>query len=489
MAETVLRTYRFALDPTSSQLLDLARHAGAARWAYNWANAHKLAAHEARRGEIGDLVAVGHTQESARKHATIRVPNKATVQKHLNSIKGDSRHHVPGPESHGPHRPCAWWHEVSTHALQSAMTDCDTAWDNWAKAASGRRAGAAMGFPRFKRKGRSRDSFRLYGRGLRFDGHRRIGLPRLGSVRLHESAKRLVRLIDRGTAAIKNVTVARGGSRWYACVLAEVTMTTPSGPTRAQRDAGTVGVDLGVSTLVTLSRPLDPSVPSSDRIANPRWLVRDTRRLRKAQQKLTRTRAGSGRRRKAASRFAAVHARIAERRAGHLHQITKRIVTGFTTIGVERFDLVGLTRSAHGTIERPGTNVGVKARFNRHLLDAALGETRRQLGYKSPWYGARTIFLDPGTSTNRLCSSCGWENPPRRPSADRFTCGKCGLKTTRSVNSARNIQRMAHELTLVAPDTEETRNARGADTADDTAVTSNVTASMREGPYWVTPVK
>jgi transposase len=33
----VMRAYRFALDPTPTQAHDLQRHAGAARFAFNWA--------------------------------------------------------------------------------------------------------------------------------------------------------------------------------------------------------------------------------------------------------------------------------------------------------------------------------------------------------------------------------------------------------------------------------------------------------------------
>ena len=36
-AAVVVQAYRFALDPTPSQVRDLHRHAGAARFAFNWA--------------------------------------------------------------------------------------------------------------------------------------------------------------------------------------------------------------------------------------------------------------------------------------------------------------------------------------------------------------------------------------------------------------------------------------------------------------------
>ncbi|MER5465564.1 hypothetical protein ABT010_33730 [Streptomyces sp. NPDC002668] len=67
----------------------------------------------------------------------------------------------------------------------------DRAWGNWLASLAGRK----VGYPRFKKKGRSRDSFRLHHDvkrpTIRLDGYRRLQVPRLGSLRLHNSAKRL----------------------------------------------------------------------------------------------------------------------------------------------------------------------------------------------------------------------------------------------------------------------------------------------------------
>ncbi|MGW1998476.1 RNA-guided endonuclease InsQ/TnpB family protein [Embleya sp. NPDC001921] len=488
MREQVLRAYRFALDPTPEQLVAFNRHAGAARWAFNWAHGRKLAAHELRRGEITDLIEHGHTQASARKAATTRIPTMATIRKHLNAIKGDSRTHTPPEGDHGPHRPCAWWHEVSTYAFQSAMADADSAWDNWIRSLTGQRAGQRMGAPRFKKKNRARDSFRLYGAGLRLDGYRRLAIPRIGSVRLHASAKRLVRLIGRGDAALKCVTVSRSGSRWHASVLAEVTQDIPERPTRRQRVAGTVGVDLGVRALATLSQRLDPADPAGDVVAHPRLLDRNLHRLAKAQRAYSRTLKGSRRRAKAARRIGALGARIAEQRSAHHHQVTKRLVAGFATVAVEDLDLRALTASAAGTPRQPGRNVKVKARFTRFLLDAAPGEFRRQLTYKARWHGSTVVVLDSATPANRICSSCHRENPPPRLGASWFVCRHCDSKVARAVNSAGNIQRLADH---VASDAGETRNARGAERAPGTRA-GDPTATTREGrprgsPRWSNP--
>lgn len=54
-----LRAYRVCLDPTPAQLQLLAQHAGAQRWAFNWALAAKVGAHK-------QLVAVRHELAVAR---------------------------------------------------------------------------------------------------------------------------------------------------------------------------------------------------------------------------------------------------------------------------------------------------------------------------------------------------------------------------------------------------------------------------------------
>ncbi|MGW1998344.1 RNA-guided endonuclease TnpB family protein [Embleya sp. NPDC001921] len=482
MLATVLRAYRFALDPTPAQIEEFGRNAGAARWAFNWAHGMKLAAYRIRREEIADLVANGHTLESANKAARTPVPTKAAIRKHLNAIKGDSRRDTLTQDAFGPHRPCPWWHEVSTYALQSAFDDCDTAWQNWARSINGTRAGRPLGAPRFKKKGRARDAFRLYGSALRTDGYRRVVLPKIGSVRLHESNKRLSRLLDRGRAVLKCVTVTRSGTRWYASILAEVAQDIPEVPTRAQRAAGTVGVDLGVRVLATLSRRLEPDDPDSDRIPHPRYLEHNLVRLAKAQRRHARTEKRSKRRAKAARRVAVIHARIAEQRAGHHHRLSKSLTTTFAVVGVENLDILALTSSAGDTRDRPGRNPGSRTRFNRLMLDAALGDLRRQLTYKATWYGSTTVVLDRATPTNRTCSSCGWENPPLSPGADRFTCHRCDLRVGRAVNSARNIERIAgHAHQHVASDEGETRNARGTGASTGTRA-SNAPVTKREGP-------
>ncbi|MEU2517112.1 RNA-guided endonuclease InsQ/TnpB family protein, partial [Streptomyces syringium] len=293
------------------------------------------------------------------------------------------------------------------------------------------------------------------------DTVRRLRLAGVGEFRLAQSARPLLRLLSRGKAEITSVTVVRGGHRWYASLVCKVQQRVPSRPTARQRAAGLLAVDLGSQPLAVLSAPLDSADPASAVIPSMKPWHADRDRLTRAQRKLSRTRRGSKRRRKAARQVGRIHHLIAERRASYLHGVSKRLAAGAQYIAIEDLDLVGLTASAKGTLETPGTNVKVKARFNRHLLDSGLGELRRQLAYKTLWYGSSLVVLERGEPTASKCSKCGKRNPSSKPSDQRFTCLHCGHDVSRRENSVRSIYQAARRqlTTSVAPGTEETQNA------------------------------
>lgn len=458
MQTEILRAYRFALDPTKAQLEMLARHAGAARWAYNHSIAAKVAAHNEWKAQVAARIEQGDTESEARKGVRVPVPTKPSIQKALNLIKGDSRTGVDGT--------CPWWHEVSTYAIQSAFVDADAAWNNWLDSLSGKLA-RRVGYPKFKKKGHSRDSFRLHHNVkkpvIRLAGGRRLRLPRFGEVRLHGSAKRLRRMVERGYAQIQSATVSRRGHRWYVSVLCKAVMEIPDRPTARQRERGTVGVDLGVKYLAALSQPLTDGDPASKFIDNPRHFRQAEKRLLKAQRALSRTKKGSVRRGKAARRVGRLHHEIASRREAALHQLTKRLATRFATVAIEDLNVVGMTASAHGTVQAPGRRVRQKAGLNRAILDAAPGKFRRQLTYKTVWYASNLAVADRWFPSSKICSNCGWRNPSLTLSNRTFRCDNCESVMDRDLNAARNIARHAVPVSQsVACDTRETVNARGA---------------------------
>lgn len=507
---TLLRAYRFTLDPTGPQEADLARYAGACRWAYNFAVASISAAQQAWAARVDAYRDAGLDVKAARakvkaegaeaadlvkrldrhrkalivkdagtppelvpylKRELAAVRAELVTRKNARFSAGDalpssidmgaiwrSVRDLPREEGGSP-----WHDEVSTYCFTSGFDRAAGAFANWMNP----RAGRPAGYPRFKRKGRARDSFALYHDvkrpTIRLPDYRHVTLPKLGTVRTRDSTKRLRRLVESGQAVVKSVTVSRGGHRWYASVLAEVTEPVPV-PTRRQRTAGLVGVDLGSRYMAVLSQRLTQDDPASQVINPPKPLRDGRRRLVKAQQALSRTSRGSARRVKAARRVGRVHHEIAARRAGLIHGVTKRLATGFAAVAIEDLDLVGMTATARGSVAEPGHRVKVEATFNRHLLDRAPGEFGRQLKYKTDWYGSTLVELDRGEPTNATCSGCGARNPSARPSDAKFVCGSktCGLVLDRHDNSARVIARVGRrKLQEAAPGKGEAVNARG----------------------------
>ena len=173
-------------------------------------------------------------------------------------------------------------------------------------------------------------------------------------------------------------------------------------------------------------------------VPNPRALGTRLKALRKAQQALSRKVKGSARREKAKVRVAKLHARVADVRADAIHKITSMIARYYDTVCIEDLNVAGMVKNH---------------RLARSLSDAALGEFRRQLEYKTARSGAALRVVDRWYPSSKTCSNCGTVKVKLSLSERMFNCDACGLSIDRDVNAAINI--------CVAGSTPETLNARG----------------------------
>jgi putative transposase len=180
-------------------------------------------------------------------------------------------------------------------------------------------------------------------------------------------------------------------------------------------------------------------------VPNPHALQRSLRKLRRLNRELHRRQPHSRRRNQARRRLARVHARAARLRHDALHKLTTTLATQCGTIVVEQLDLAGLLRNRC---------------LARALSDAGLAELRRQLAYKTTWYGSRLIVADRFYPSSKTCSACGWVKAKLTLAERTFACEACGLRLDRDLNAARNLAKLAQD---VAQSGWETQNARGAD--------------------------
>lgn len=184
-----------------------------------------------------------------------------------------------------------------------------------------------------------------------------------------------------------------------------------------------MGVDLGVKTLAVAC---DEHGRVLHTWAGVKALQHAQARLKLAGQSYSRTKRDSGGRKKAARRLGTVHARVGHLRSNLMHNITTQLARGYTSVTIEDPFVAGMLQL------RP---------LARHLSDAAFGEFRRQLEYKTAWYGTEVVVADRWFPSSKTCSGCGTINANLTLADRTYDCAVCALVIDRDVNAAINLAR------------------------------------------------
>ncbi|SNQ49271.1 transposase (fragment) [Frankia canadensis] len=153
------------------------------------------------------------------------------------------------------------------------------------------------------------------------------------------------------------------------------------------------------------------------------------------QRQLARARRGGNRRARVKVRIARVKTREADRRKDWIEKTSTGLARRYDLIRVEDINILGMTRSARGTVEMPGRNVRRKAGLNRSILGSGWGCLVHRLEQKAPG----RVEKVPAFYTSQRCSACGHTAPGNRESQAVFRCVACGHTANADVNAAVNI--------------------------------------------------
>jgi putative transposase len=104
-------------------------------------------------------------------------------------------------------------------------------------------------------------------------------------------------------------------------------------------------------------------------------------------------------------------------------------------IRVENLNVKAMTRSARGTIEKPGRNVAQKTGLNRGILKSGWGLLVTRLEQKA----SGRVEKVNAAYTSQTCNPCKHIASDSRKSQARFVCVSCGHSANADVNAARNI--------------------------------------------------
>jgi putative transposase len=291
--------------------------------------------------------------------------------------------HTPGHE---------WLGQVAATCLTQCLRDQDRAFLNF--------FAQRARHPRFKRKSlcgslRFQGVATAWSRGL-------LSLPKLGVLKLAEALPQVGRP--------ELLTLSRDAvGRYHVSFSAHVETSLLSIRQRS------VGVDVGLMHLATLS--------TGEKVSNPKRYHARLKYLRQQQRCLARRQTGSRRREKQRLRVARAHARLKQERQAALHALTSRLVRDYDLICIEDLNVKALARGRHA----------------RAIHDAAFSEVRRQLAYKSDWYGKVLVAVRRWYPSSKTCSVCQHTLDELRLDERRWRCPKCGTWHDRDVNAARNL--------------------------------------------------
>lgn len=360
MSQTVKRAFKYRFYPTTEQAALLHRTFGCVRLVWNKALA-----------------------ERNRRYATEGTSTSyVDTAKWLTAWKQDED--------------LAFLREVSNVPLQQALRAQQVAFSNFfAKRAR---------FPRFKSRKKSRKSATFANNAFTF---------RDGQLKLAKTTGPLNivwhRPLPEGVQPSTVTVSLDAAGRWFVSMLVEDTIAPAPGTGQ------NVGIDAGITSLVTLS--------TGEKVANPKHERADRKRLAKAQRALSRKAKGSANRAKARRKVARVHARIADRRRDFLHKLTTRLVRENQALAIEDLTVRNMLKN-HS--------------LARAISDASWTELRSMLEYKSQWYGRELLLVDRWFPSSKLCGACGTVAESMPLNVRTWTCA-CGAVHDRDINAAKNI--------------------------------------------------
>ncbi len=292
-----------------------------------------------------------------------------------------------------------WLKEPDKDSLQKSLKDLDMAYQKFFKEHSG--------FPKFKSK---KDRYKSYrtsctNNNISFcDKH--IKLPKLGMIKIRDKQ------IPQGR--ILNATISQEPNGHYYCSLCCTEIELP----QYQQTNKNVGIDLGIADFAIFS--------DGTKIENPRFFEKSEDKLAKLQRELSRKTIGGSNWNKARIKVANLQKHISNQRQDFLHKLTTEIVKSFDTICIEDLDVKSMKETDSKT-------------RNKRVGDVSWSEFRKQLTYKSNWYGKQLSVVDRYYPSSQICHVCGERDGKKSEDIRKWICPHCGALHDRDINASINI--------------------------------------------------
>ena len=291
--------------------------------------------------------------------------------------------------------------EVDSSALANCWTTLNTAYTNFFREKK-------VGFPKFKSKHKSRDSYTTFNQrgAIRILGNT-IKLPKLGFVNFVQH-----RHLQEGEV-IKSCTISKSPTgKYYVSVLVEYNKEITKVEPR-----NVLGLDMDMKELYTDSQ--------GNRASYPRFYRKMQVKLAKLQRLLSKCIKGSKNRNKQRIKVAKTHEKIANQRKDFLHKLSRFLVENCDMICIEDLNMKAMSQCL---------NLG------KSVCDNSWGMFTTFLKYKLEEAGKLLVKIGKWFPSSKTCSACGNIKDKLELSERAWTCVACNVEHDRDYNAALNIR-------------------------------------------------
>lgn len=356
-----MRAYKYRIYPNHEQRVKIAQHFGCTRFVYNWGLETKIAQYQQDKTTLScfDLI------------------NK------LKELKSENE----------------WLKEVNSQSLQMALRNLDNAYIRFFR--------EKTGFPKFKSKHNSRQSYQIPQRCSIVDNSH-VKISKLGIVkaRIHREC-----VGKTGTWTISKTPTGK----YFVSIVTDSASTSSCG-------GGIIGIDLGIKTYATCS--------DGNKIANPKWLRNSSDRLAVLQRRASKKVKGSNNRKKANLRVAKCYEKITNQRKDWQHKWSAKLVSENKVICLEDLNVAGMLKNHH---------------LARSIQECAWSQFVNFLEYKAEWSGTKIIKIGRFEPSSKLCS-CGYLNKNLTLADREWICPVCQTTHDRDLLASQNILKFGLKL-------------------------------------------
>lgn len=380
----MIRGHVIELSPNDNQATYFARACGVARLAYNWALSQWQSQYQEDKAYRDRCKALGVDIDKDK----LNNHSQGKLRRKLNAIKRDQY---------------PFMLEVTKCAPQLAIMQLGDAYKRFFRGESK--------YPKFRKKGVN-DRFSLSNDQFAIKD-KKIRIPNLGWVKMRESL--------RFDGKILSAKIFSRGGKWFASIAVQLIDT----PKLSKRTGKSVGIDLGITDLLTLS--------DGTKIKSPKPLKRYLKKLRRLNKALSRKQKGSHNRDKAKTKLSRLHYKIRCIRQDALHKLTTALVTEFDVLAIENLNTKGMMKNR---------------KLSRAISDLGFYEFKRQLVYKANDKGKTVKALNRWFPSSKTCSNCNHvlAKEDLALSVRVWDCPNCLQTNDRDINASINILRHADKV-------------------------------------------